>query len=125
MPFFGVVHVEGCVEDFVQRVVARRDEAGRREADEDPDREVPPVHTRDGAECDDDSRQDEDVLEPVVRARDFDVGAPVERTASGGFACSVLGGGSHGRPMAIRSTFDAPRIASKSLLTISSSVGES
>jgi hypothetical protein len=80
VPFFGVVLVGGGVEDFVQRVVAGRDEARRREADEDPDREVPAVDARDRAEGDDDSRQDEDVLEPVVGSRDFDVGAPVGRT---------------------------------------------
>ena len=82
MPFLGVVSIGGRIEHFVERVVAGRNQADGGETGKDADPEIPRIDSTDRAKGDDDSGNDEDVLEPVVGTRDADVRPEVQSSAT-------------------------------------------
>ena len=70
----GMHGIEGRVEDLVEDVVGRGDEAGGDEGEEGEAGEVPvEFEVEDQSPGDDVAEDDEDVFEPVIWAADFDV----------------------------------------------------
>ena len=70
----GMHGIEGRVEDLVEDVVGRGDEAGGDEREDGEASEVPvEFEVEDESPSDDVAEDDEDVFEPVIRAADFDV----------------------------------------------------
>ncbi len=66
-----MVAVVGRVEDLVEHVVARRDQACRQESHDDADEQLPArVLAGLHAQRNDDTRQNEHVLDPVIDTRD-------------------------------------------------------